>query len=179
MPENLPTGEPEILDRRTVLQKWLGIVLTGLGAVAVTVPIVGYLLGPLIRRKPDGWVRLGLVDDFPVNETRVVDFFNPTREKLDGETGKTAAYVRRLEGDNDFLVMAVNCTHLGCPVSWFPAAGLFLCPCHGGVYYENGDRASGPPPHGLYRYQYEVRDAQLWILAGHLPTLNNPLRKNA
>ena len=76
---------------------------------------------------------------------------------------------------NRFLVLAVNCTHLGCPVSWFPAAGLFLCPCHGGVYYEDGERASGPPPHGLYRYDYRVAKGSLQILAGHLPTLNNPL----
>lgn len=178
MSEVPPPAGGEILDRRTVLEKWLGLILTGLGSVALAVPILGYLVGPVVRRKPDDWVRLGPVADFPVNETRVVDFPNPTSEPLDGATGKTAAYVRRLEGDR-FLVMAVNCTHLGCPVSWFPAAGLFLCPCHGGVYYEDGERASGPPPHGLYRYDYRVEGGQLMILAGHLPTLNNPLKKNA
>ena len=31
-----------------------------------------------------------------------------------------------------------------------------MCPCHGGVYYADGSRASGPPPRGLYEYEYKV-----------------------
>jgi Rieske Fe-S protein len=83
----------------------------------------------------------------------------------------------RVKLDNRFLVLAVNCTHLGCPVSWFASAGLFLCPCHGGVYYENGDRASGPPPRGLYHYLYRIVDGQLHIRAGHMPTLHNTMKE--
>ena len=64
-------------------------------------------------------------------------------------------FVRREEAPGtqaQFLVMAVNCTHLGCPVTWFADSGLFMCPCHGGVYYANGEHASGPPPRGLSSY---------------------------
>ena len=70
---------------------------------------------------------------------------------------------RRAEADetkaHTFLVLAVNCAHLGCPVEWFPESGLFMCPCHGGVYYANGERASGPPPRGLFRCVYRVKRA--------------------
>jgi Rieske Fe-S protein len=52
-----------------------------------------------------------------------------------------------------------------------------MCPCHGGVYYENGDRASGPPPRGLYQCVWEVRDGQLFIQAPHYPTLQNTLKE--
>src|SRR3712207_8271662 len=38
---------------------------------------------------------------------------------------------------------AVNCTHLGCPVRWIQDASLFLCPCHGGVFYSDGRVAGG------------------------------------
>ena len=68
-------------------------------------------------------------------------------------------HVRRKEAA-DFQVFAVNCAHLGCPVSWFPASGLFMCPCHGGVYYENGAHASGPPPRGLFQYEYRVQKVE-------------------
>jgi Rieske Fe-S protein len=81
--------------------------------------------------------------------------------------------------DPRFLVLAVNCAHLGCPVEWFQEAGLFLCPCHGGVYYSNGERASGPPPRGLYHCVYRVTRAgkgfQLEIQAPHFPTLQDTL----
>jgi Rieske Fe-S protein len=94
-------------------------------------------------------------------------------------TAQTGVFVRNLgmdAGNQDrFLVMAANCTHLGCPVSWFPQSGLFMCPCHGGVYYEDGERASGPPPRGLYHCEWRVKEGRLEIQAPHLPTLQDTL----
>jgi Rieske Fe-S protein len=85
--------------------------------------------------------------------------------------------------DPRFLVLAVNCAHLGCPVEWFQESGLFMCPCHGGVYYTNGERASGPPPRGLFRCVYRVTRArgtlQLEIQAPHYPTLQDTLQHPA
>ena len=58
-----------------------------------------------------------------------------------------------------------------------------MCPCHGGVYYANGERASGPPPRGLYRCVYRVRRARgrdvLEIQAPHFPTLQDTLQHPA
>ena len=68
----------------------------------------------------------------------------------------------------------INCTHLGCPVRWFPQSGLFMCPCHGGAYYADGARASGPPPRGLFQYDYKIEGGELWIKAGQVPTLASP-----
>src|SRR5262249_32366013 len=82
-----------------------------------------------------------------------------------------------------FLIFAVNCAHLGCPVEWFQESGLFMCPCHGGVYYANGERASGPPPRGLYRCVYRVTHTRgldvLEIRAPHYPTLQDTLHHPA
>jgi menaquinol-cytochrome c reductase iron-sulfur subunit len=49
-----------------------------------------------------------------------------------------------------------------------------MCPCHGGVYYEDGARASGPPERGLFQYAYRVEDGKLFIKAGELPTPGDP-----
>ena len=92
----------------------------------------------------------------------------------DGATAKVACWVRHIEGDR-FQVFAVNCAHLGCPVRWFAQSRLFMCPCHGGAYYEDGSRASGPPPRGLFEYEYQVRDGVLWVRGGQLPTLSRPV----
>ena len=75
-----------------------------------------------------------------------------------------------MEGEK-FQVFAVNCAHLGCPVKWFQQSRLFMCPCHGGVYYEDGSRASGPPPRGLFEYKWKVESGRLHIDAGLLPGL--------
>jgi len=115
------------------------------------------------------WVSLGTVSQFPQGETRLATFRNPYVTPTDGKTADTACWVRRIAGDQ-FQVFAINCAHLGCPVRWFPQSSLFMCPCHGGAYYQDGSRASGPPERGLFQYQYKVQDGLVSIQAGELPT---------
>ena len=81
--------------------------------------------------------------------------------------------MRHVDGEK-FQVFAINCAHLGCPVRWFPQSGLFMCPCHGGVYYSDGSRASGPPERGLFEYRYKVEQGNLLIQAGEMPTPGAP-----
>jgi menaquinol-cytochrome c reductase iron-sulfur subunit len=88
--------------------------------------------------------------------------------KWAGVTALTAAWLRRLDAER-FVAFAINCAHLGCPVRWLPKAGLFMCPCHGGVYYADGSVAAGPPPRGLFKYPVRVHDGQVEILASAVP----------
>jgi Rieske Fe-S protein len=173
--------EPALPGRRVFFQRlarWSTIAVGGLATLALGVPIVGYLLGALYKRD-EKWVSLGTVDEFPVGETRMVTFDNPLRQPWDGMVAQTGCFVRNLgkdeNGEDQFRVLAVNCAHLGCPVSWFPQSGLFMCPCHGGVYYENGERASGPPPRGLFHCVTQVVSGKLELQAPHLPTMQDPL----
>jgi nitrite reductase/ring-hydroxylating ferredoxin subunit len=159
--------------RRSFLFR-LGIALNVLAAVLVGLPVLGYLLGPLRRRAAQAWIGLGPVQGFPEGETRLATYTNPFRVSWDGPAARIACWVRRIQGER-FQVFAVNCAHLGCPVRWFPQSRLFMCPCHGGVYYEDGSRASGPPPHGLFEYDYAIRDGQLWVRGGQIPTLSEPV----
>jgi menaquinol-cytochrome c reductase iron-sulfur subunit len=152
----------------------LGIALNGLAAVALATPIVGYLLAPLIRSQGgryQKWIDLGELDEFPEGQTRLAKYKNPISNPWDGETDNIPCWVRRVQGEQ-FQIFAINCAHLGCPVRWFPQSGLFMCPCHGGVYYQDGSRASGPPPRGLFEYTYKVQDGHLMIQGGELPTLS-------
>jgi len=41
------------------------------------------------------------------------------------------------------------------------------------MYYEDGSCASGPPPRGLFEYDYKVEAGELWITSGEMPTLAN------
>jgi len=160
-----------LMTRRGLFMK-LGILFNGIVATALAVPIVQYLVSSVTRGRSDGylsWVSLGSVNDFPEGETRLATFRNPYVTPTDGKTADTACWVRRVEGDN-FQVFAVNCAHLGCPVRWFPQSGLFMCPCHGGAYYRDGGRASGPPERGLFEYPYKVENGMINIQAGELPT---------
>jgi Rieske Fe-S protein len=159
------------LSRRGMLTK-LGILFNGVVAAALAVPIGRFLLSSVTRGRANGylsWVPLGSVSDFPEGETRLATFRNPLVMPTDGETVNTSCWVRRVASDS-FQVFAVNCAHLGCPVRWFPQSGLFMCPCHGGAYYRDGSRASGPPERGLFEYPYKVENGLIAIQAGEMPT---------
>jgi len=179
--EKLPVGQHEEeqtpVNPLTVSRRWLllrvGALFNAVVGVAVAVPVVKYLLSPV---KSDdaykSWILLGSVDTYPVGETRLAKFTNPVSRAWDGETDRVACWVRRIS-ENEFQVFAINCAHLGCPVRWFPQSGLFMCPCHGGAYYADGSRASGPPERGLFTYGTKIVDGVLQIDAGQMPTLSN------
>ena len=179
--EKLPVGQNEEeqtpVDPFTVSRRWLlltiGAFFNAVVGVAVAVPVMKYLLSPI---KSDdaykSWVSLGPVNTFPVGETRLAKFTNPVGLAWDGETDRVACWVRRIS-EKEFQVFAINCAHLGCPVRWFPQSGLFMCPCHGGAYYADGSRASGPPERGLFTYDTKIVDGAIQINAGQMPTLSN------
>jgi len=157
--------------RRAFLFK-LSLALNGVVGAVMAVPIIGYLFGPATGKKSadEAWVDLGLLTGFPEGETCLTTFRNPITTAWDGQTGDVPCWVRRVSG-NSFQVFAINCAHLGCPVRWFAESKLFLCPCHGGAYYQDGSRASGPPERGLFEYPHKISEDKLLISAGKMPTL--------
>jgi len=174
-PDDRGTSEPESLPPEQGRRKLLVLIAAALGALATAaaaVPVLGFVFRPWIRWRRDQWVDVGQVDAFTEGETRLVTATNPVLEPWAGATGKINMYVRRKEGH--FTIFSVNCAHLECPVSWFPESGLFLCPCHGGVYTEDGKNVAGPPPRPMYRYQHRVEKGRLLVLLGHLPNLSEP-----
>jgi menaquinol-cytochrome c reductase iron-sulfur subunit len=150
------------VSRRRFLSR-VTLALSGAIGVVVSAPIFAYLLSPLIRPTRQSWQRIGSTDKFKIGKTVQVALEDPSSLAWAGQTARTAAWLRR-DSEASFTVFAVNCTHLGCPVSWLEDARLFLCPCHGGVYNADGSVAAGPPPHPLLRYEVRVQNGEVEIL---------------
>jgi menaquinol-cytochrome c reductase iron-sulfur subunit len=163
-------NSPERSSRRFFLQA--GLLLNGIAGILLAIPVVRYLFSPVSRERKPGyrsWVSLGSVASFPAGETRFATYRNPVVTPSDGETANVACWVRNVDGQR-FQVFAVNCAHLGCPVRWFPQSNLFMCPCHGGAYYADGSRASGPPERGLFEQRYKIEGGNLFVEVGEMPT---------
>jgi Rieske Fe-S protein len=166
--DSTSTGESR---RRFLLRA--GLALNALAAALLGLPLLGYLAAPARRRAWQAWVSLGPLADFPEGRTRLASYRNPFTTPWDGKTAEVPCWVRRVSGKR-FQVFAINCAHLGCPVRWFETSRLFMCPCHGGVYYEDGSVAAGPPPRGLYEYEYRLKGGELQVRGGEIPTLSEP-----
>jgi menaquinol-cytochrome c reductase iron-sulfur subunit len=160
-------AEAELAGRRAFLSR-ISLALSAAAGAVVAVPIVAYLLSPLINPNPPEWIDVGSLDAFPVGSTRKVDVQDPSPLPWAGQTARTSLWLRR-DGPSAFVAFAVNCTHLGCPVTWRPDASIFLCPCHGGVYYGDGTVAGGPPPRPLPRYDVRVEAGAVQIRTRPLP----------
>ena len=154
-----PTETSEEISRRRFFEK-LSIALIGLCSAIVGLPLVGFIVAPFFRKVPEKWVTLGKPDDFQIGKTVAVTVTDPSSLPWAGVTAKSAVWLRR-EAEDTFIAFSVNCTHLGCPVRWLPDADLFMCPCHGGVYYSDGKVAAGPPPRPLFRFDVRVADGQV------------------
>ena len=165
--ESLTDAGGPLLSRRQFFSK-LSIGLAGVGAALAGVTIVGFFFAPLFAKAQQEWQSIGAVNEFTIGETKLVTFRDPSPLPWAGVTSNTSAWVRR-ESEDQFVAFAINCTHLGCPIRWLQDAELFMCPCHGGVFYGDGRVAAGPPPHELFRYDTRMRNGQLELLTGELP----------
>lgn len=161
------TDDPALRGRRRLLGG-IAVAAAGLGATVVGVPVVGALLYPLFRSTPRDWRSVGPVGQFKVGDTVAVSFDDAAALVWSGVSARTAAWLRRVD-EQRFLAFKVNCTHLGCPVRWLPQANLFMCPCHGGVFYQDGAVAAGPPPRPLELYPVRVQNGQVQIRTGPIP----------
>ena len=88
-------------------------------------------------------------------------------------TGSIVGYViRDTSGSSDpdngnIIAMSAACTHMGCIVKWQSSDRKFHCPCHGGMFTENGgvDTGTGPVRYltALPRLLAKVENGQIYV----------------
>ena len=155
------TGESPASDSRRRLLVSLFWGASVAAAAIVATPILGFLLGPLLRRREPFLVRVGPVEALPLDQPRRVEFAVRRRDAWSTTTGRGSAWVVR-RGDG-ITVFDPRCTHLGCAYHWQAQTNQFLCPCHDGVYDAEGRVVSGPPPRPLDLFPARVEDGVLFI----------------
>jgi menaquinol-cytochrome c reductase iron-sulfur subunit len=161
-----PAGyfEGETMTRRAVFT--VGGQAAGAAALTiVALPVIAFAIAPILETPEEVWEAVGNTDEFTADVYRPVVI---TIRAGIGEAGKTTAYVRQgseeLDEDpNVYIALSTRCAHLGCPVRFVRAAGIFSCPCHGGAYDFEGLVIGGPPVRPLDRFQTRVVDGQVEI----------------
>ena len=177
-------GIPGAFEGETVTRRRFMTGIThGAGAVAAgafALPAIGFALGPMFEKKEVSWQDIGGTNEFPE------DTYRPVTIMLTpgiGEAGLSTAFVRKRNAEdtdkpdeyNEFIAISSACMHLGCPVSYKPAASRFICPCHGGVYDFEGKVDGGPPVRPLDRFYTLVEGDR--VLLGPRYSVNRELRR--
>ena len=155
------------IDRRKFLVR-LSLLAGAIPAAVISVPLFSALLGPLLQRQKQEWRKVADLSDLAVGETKLITYVNADPLPWAGVTAKSAAWLRR-ESESKLVAFSAHCSHLGCPVRWEQNAQLFMCPCHGGVYYRDGSVAAGPPPKGLTQIEVRINKADVEIRTAPVP----------
>jgi cytochrome b6-f complex iron-sulfur subunit len=124
---------------------WLlfaGACVTGLGAF-------GRFMMPAVLFEPAQSFKAGFPDDY---ELGVSERFK----------NKFGVWIVRTE--EQFYVLSVVCTHLGCTPNYLKAEAKIKCPCHGSGFKETGINFEGPAPRPLERFAISLaEDGQLYV----------------
>jgi cytochrome b6-f complex iron-sulfur subunit len=143
-------GKGEGSDRRRFLL-WFSRAFLSLWGVGAMGAVATYLRAPERgERIAERVVRVGLLDDLPVGEGRLV------------RHGVTPFYVVRLDASR-VVAMSAICTHVRCILGYDRATRGFVCPCHDGRFDLAGNVLSGPPPRPLPSYQVSMRAGEVFV----------------
>lgn len=65
--------------------------------------------------------------------------------------------------NGDYVAFDATCTHMGCPVTPDEESGGFFCPCHAGVFDDEGNVLSGPPEAPLRKLGVTISGRKLLV----------------
>jgi quinol---cytochrome c reductase iron-sulfur subunit, bacillus type len=146
-------------------RKFCKVGLAGIGTVFGAAAIGGgavFLGSPALTNLIDGqWIEVGSMDDFEEGTYAQVILEFEIQDGWAYASERKLAYVRK-RGEDVVAISAV-CTHLGCNVRFEEERNEFVCPCHAGIYDENGVNIAGPPPAPLVKLPIKVEDGTVYI----------------
>jgi menaquinol-cytochrome c reductase iron-sulfur subunit len=153
-------GEQDVTRRNFMVRTIIGIFVF-IGAV-LAVPLAGFGILPVLRKRKPGWSDTGSVLDLAVNEPQERRFFEVVKTGWQEE--KVERYIWLVKKpDGAVVAFAPNCPHLGCGYRWFSSDQRFKCPCHASVFDITGKVLSGPAPRPLDTLETRVEDRKVLV----------------
>lgn len=159
----MPEKSDYMISRRGFVGGVVGLVSAIISAV-VGLPVIGYVVSPALKKeKGEGWITLGPVTTLELGLPTRLTFSEMKEVAWRRARINQTVYAVTDDGEN-ITVFSDLCTHLSCKVHWEEERGVFVCPCHDGIYDKEGNVVSGPPPEPLYRFKTQIEGEQLMIL---------------
>jgi len=140
-------------------------VLTG----TIFAPALAFVANPLRRRNGantvgDDFLDAGTVDAIPVGIWTLLPIEILRQDGwAKARQSRSIWVLAKGTSPGDVEVLSPICPHLGCPTAWFANVSQFRCPCHGGTFSKDGTLVSGPPPRGMDKLEFQIRDGHLWV----------------
>lgn len=151
-------------DHEPERRKFLGLAVGAINVVlggAILGPVLGFIGSPLRQKSQKNWVAVLGAHELTEGETREASFKLSVQDGYMISQRKYTVFLRKKDGEITCFDPA--CTHLGCRIKHQAENNRYVCPCHGGMFDEEGNVISGPPPKGLDQHPVRVADGKIWV----------------
>jgi len=152
-------------DQNVTRRNFMVRAIIGIGtfiSAAVAVPLAGFGILPVLRKKEPGWSDAGTSTDLAVNEPQERRFFQTVRTGWQEErVERTVWLVKKQNGT--VTAFSPNCPHLGCGYRWFGQDKQFKCPCHASIFDIDGKVLAGPAPRALDTIASKIDEGKVLV----------------
>lgn len=131
-------------------------------SAAVAVPLAGFGILPVIRKRDTGWSDAGSATDLGVDAPEERRFFQNVKHGWQEDRVERTVWLVR-KPDGRVIAFAPSCPHLGCGYRWFAADRRFKCPCHVSVFDIDGKVLGGPAPRPLDTLDTRIEDGKVLV----------------
>jgi menaquinol-cytochrome c reductase iron-sulfur subunit len=135
-----------------------GVISAGLG-----IPLLGYVISPVFKRRAQPWVAVGRLDELSIGEPTQLDYLQTIQDGWMTTKAHKAVWAIK-QADGHLTVFSPLCPHLGCGYRWDGHDRAFKCPCHGSVYSLNGQVLGGPAPRPLDELPNKVKEGHVYVI---------------
>jgi len=146
-------------------RKFMIRTIMGIGAfigAAIAVPLGGFGILPVLRKKEPGWSDAGTAADLAVNAPQERRFFQAVKSGWQEErVERTVWLVKKSNGS--VTAFSPNCPHLGCGYRWSGQDKQFKCPCHASIFDIDGKVIGGPAPRALDSLSAKIENGKVLI----------------
>jgi menaquinol-cytochrome c reductase iron-sulfur subunit len=140
---------------------------TALFAGAIGIPVLIGGIAPALRARSTNWRLIGELEAFPIGRVTVAEI-KTANDEWPHLIGEQSVFVWRAT-ESAIVVYSRSCTDLGCPLEYHAGCGCFICPCHGGIFSQEGSRLAGPPKSPMHRFEHRIRSDLLEIDLSSIP----------
>jgi menaquinol-cytochrome c reductase iron-sulfur subunit len=150
-------------ERRSFLGALLGVGTVSVSAL-LSVPLIRFALHPLLSKTTEtSWSDLGSVEELssialPIKRVIKVEQRDGWRKMV----SEKSVYITK-GADGRLRVLSSICPHLGCSIAWDESKGKFVCPCHRGIFAQDGTLLAGPPPRAMDELESKIEDGRLKV----------------
>ncbi|MDA8099662.1 MAG: ubiquinol-cytochrome c reductase iron-sulfur subunit [Nitrospiraceae bacterium] len=138
------------------------VAVVGFIGAAVAIPLTGFGILPVLKRRAPAWSDAGGLSDLAADEPQERRFLETVKQGWEETKRERTVWLVKKQ-DGTVRAYSPSCPHLGCGYRWFPSEQKFKCPCHASVFDINGKVLAGPAPRPLDTLDVRVDGEKVYV----------------